>query len=99
MPYPGGATSPATTTEGLDALRWASDPAVSRQQLQLPPSIVDGNDIVVRSGDATWFSGADDPDDDGGSRVAVTYQEKTITVPVIDTQRRRGSHGTDVPVV
>ncbi len=83
-------------------------------------AVVDGDDIVVRGGEATWFGGADDPDDDGetasgvntklrptmqgcalplnygpcagspipnipwGSRVQVTYQEKTITVPVID---------------
>ncbi len=81
---------------------------------------IDGDDIVVRGGEATWFGGADDPDDDGetasgvntklrpsiqgcalplnygpcvgspipkmpwGSRVEVTHEGKTITVPVID---------------
>ena len=98
-------------------------------------AFIDGDDIVVRGGEATWFGGADDPDDDGetasgvntklrptmqgcalplnygpcagspipkipwGSRVEVTYQEKTITVPVIDLGPARDTgHAIDLTV-
>ena len=98
-------------------------------------AVVEGDDIVVRGGAATWFGGADDPDDDGetasgvstklrpliqgcalplnygpcagspipkmpwGSRVQVTYGDKTITVPVIDLGPARDTgHAIDLTV-
>ena len=96
---------------------------------------IDGNDIVVRNAQCTWFGGADDPEDNGetasgistikrpniqacalpmnfgpcvgspipklpwGTKVEVTHDGKTITVPVIDLGPSRGTgHAIDLTV-
>ena len=37
---------------------------------------VDGDDIVVRGGQATWFGGANDPDDDGETASGVNTKKR-----------------------
>jgi 3D (Asp-Asp-Asp) domain-containing protein len=96
---------------------------------------VDGDDLVVRGAQATWFGGANDPEDDGetasgintkkrpyiqgcalplnygpcagspipkvpwGTKVDVTHNGKTITVPVIDLGPARDTgHAIDLTV-
>ena len=90
-------------------------------------AFVEGDDIVVRDARATWFGGANDPEDNGetasgistikrpniqgcalpmnfgacvgspipkvpwGTKVEVTHDGKTITVPVIDLGPSRGT--------
>ena len=39
-------------------------------------AVVDGNDIVVRSAQATWFGGANDPEDDGETASGVSTKKR-----------------------
>ena len=39
-------------------------------------AVVDGDDIVVRGGAATWFGGANDPDDDGETASGVNTKKR-----------------------